>query len=154
MRIIAQTVCLLAITANLPAQAPQKITINYPTRSAASWPLYVAKEAGIYAKYGLDANIIFGVHPAGVAMLVSGEGQWIPVGTDVSGGAAAMQSGRADATLLTAPANYRLEEMGYKNLGNLADFNDIYIATGYLFRKSTIAADPKLPEKIIKAHAE
>jgi ABC-type nitrate/sulfonate/bicarbonate transport system substrate-binding protein len=214
------------------AQGLQKITINYPTRSGASWPMYMAKEGGYYAKYGLDANLVFGVHPAGIAMLVSGEAQeanysleqamqaslkdgsfvmvgsslnkalfalmarkdmpnikglkgqriavgqigdapynytvallrtlglglrdvqWIPVGTDVSGRAAALTSGRADATLLTAPNYFRLEEEGYKNLANLADHDDIYAATVYMLRKSTVASDPKLPEQLIKAQAE
>jgi ABC-type nitrate/sulfonate/bicarbonate transport system substrate-binding protein len=223
---------LVLVAASLGWSQTQKITINYPTRSGASWPLYIAKEGGYYAKQGLDVNIVFGVHPTGVAALVSGEVQmvnhsleqgmqaavkdgqfviagspgykgffslmarkdigsikdlkgkrlavgqvgdapynytnailakfgignrdvqWIPVGTDVSGRAAALQSGRADATLLTQPANFRLEEAGYKNLGNLADFDDIFIATGYLFRRNAVTADPKLPEKIIKAHTE
>jgi ABC-type nitrate/sulfonate/bicarbonate transport system substrate-binding protein len=80
--------------------------------------------------------------------------QWIPVGTDVSGRAAALLGGRADATLLTAPNYFRLEEQGYKNLANLADHDDIYAATVYLFRRNAIAANPKLPEQIIKAQAE
>src|SRR5262249_5368645 len=80
--------------------------------------------------------------------------QWIPVGTDVSGRAAALTSGRADATLLTAPNYFRLEEQGYKNLANLADHDDIYAATVYMLRKSTVASDAKLPEQLIKAHAE
>ena len=54
------------------------------------------------------------------------------MGTDVSGRAAALISGRADATLLTAPNYFRLEEQGYKNLANLADHDDIYAATTYL----------------------
>ena len=214
------------------AQGLQKITINFPTRSGASWPMYMAKEGGFYSKYGLDVNLVFGVHPAGIAMLVSGEAQetnysleqamqaslkdngfvlvgsslnkalfalmarkdmgdikglkgkrvavgqigdapynytvallrtlglglrdvqWIPVGTDVSGRAAALTSGRADATLLTAPNYFRLEEEGYKNLANLADHDDIYAATVYMMRKSTLASDPGLAEKIIKAQAE
>jgi ABC-type nitrate/sulfonate/bicarbonate transport system substrate-binding protein len=214
------------------AQSLQKITINFPTRSGASWPMYLAKEGGYYQKYGLDVTLQFGVHPTGIAMLVSNEAQesnysleqsmdaslrdqnfvmmgsslnkalfalmarkdltdikqvkgkriavgqvgdapynytvallskykigvrdvqWIPVGTDVSGRAAALQGGRADATLLTAPNYFRLEEQGYKNLANLADHDDIYAATVYLFRRNTIAANPKLPEQIIKAQAE
>src|SRR5271166_534107 len=58
------------------AQAPpplQKITINYPTRTGQVWPLYLAKEGGYYQKYGLDVNLVFGTHPAGIAMVVSGE---------------------------------------------------------------------------------
>src|SRR5579863_1034795 len=210
----------------------QKVTINYPNRSGSNWPLFLAKEGGYYQKYGLDTTLIFGVHPAGIAMLVSGEGQmvnssleqlmqaasrdgslvltgsslnrgmfalmanknipdikalkgkriavgqigdapygyviallgksglsardveWIPVGTDVSGRAAALQSGRADATLLTAPAYFRVEETGYKTLDNLAEHEDIFASTAYIMKKSAVASDPGLPEKLIKAHAE
>jgi len=64
------------------AQSLQKVTISYPTRSGASWPMYIAKEAGIYAKYGLDVNLVFGVHPAGIAMLISNEAQMTNYGID------------------------------------------------------------------------
>lgn len=225
-------IAALAVAHLAPAQPLQKITINYPTRSGASWPMYIAKEGGYYQKYGLDVDLKFGVHPAGIAMLVSAEAamanysleqameastkdgsfvmvgsslnkalfalmanknfsdvkqlkgkrlavgqlgdapynytvallktyglglrdvQWIPVGTDVSGRAAALVSGRADATLLTAPNYFRLEEQGYKNLANLADHNEIYAATVYMLRKSKVASDSNLPEQLIKAHAE
>jgi len=223
---------IAAMVVACTAQPLQKITINFPTRSGASWPMYIAKEGGYYQKYGLDVDLKFGVHPAGIAMLVSNEAamanysleqsmeastkdgsfvmigsslnkalfalmarkdlanikqvkgkriavgqisdapynytvallskygvkrtdvQWIPVGTDVSGRAAALTSGRADATLLTAPNYFRLEEQGYKNLANLADHDDIYAATVYLLRKSRVDSDQKLPEQLIKAHAE
>jgi len=36
----------------------RKITISFPTRSAASWPLFIAKEGGYYEKYGLDVDVI------------------------------------------------------------------------------------------------
>jgi ABC-type nitrate/sulfonate/bicarbonate transport system substrate-binding protein len=213
------------------AQNLQKVTINYPTRSGATWPLYIAKEGGYYAKNGLDVDLQFGVHPAGVAMLTSGQAvmvnhsleqgmvastrdgsfalmgsssnkglfaliaqkqfsdpkqlkgkriavgqigdapynytvallgtyglgvrdvQWVPVGTDVTGRATALTTNRADATLLTAPNYFRLEEAGFKNLANLAE-HEVFAATTYMFAKSAITANPKLPEQIIKAHAE
>jgi len=214
------------------AQTLQKVSINYPNRSGSNWPLFIAKEAGIYQKYGMDVKLVFGVHPAGIAMLVNGEGQmvnssleqlmqaaskdgsmvlvgsslnrgvfalmankniasikdlkgkkiavgqvgdapygylitllgknglkprdvqWIPVGTDVSGRAAALQSGRADATLLTAPAYFKVEEAGYKTLANLVEHPEVFASTAYIFKKSVVASDPKLPENLIKAHAE
>jgi ABC-type nitrate/sulfonate/bicarbonate transport system substrate-binding protein len=223
---------LLLLAVSAWAQPLQKITIVYPTRSAASWPMFLAKEGGYYQKYGLDVNLVFAVHPGGVAMLVSGEGaeynssleqamqaavkdgsfvimgsslnkglfalmgrkgitdikevkgkrvavsqlgdapynytvallgknnigyrdvQWIPVGTDVNGRVAALTSGRADATLLTAPSYFRLEEEGYKVLADLADHDDIFASTTYMFSKATVKKDPKLPEQIIKAQAE
>ena len=227
--------CLLT-AALLPgwAQTSQlrKVTINYATRTGTTWPLYIAMEAGYFAKYGLDANIVFGVHPAGVAMVVSGQAamtnypleqamiaasrdgslaiigspyrkslfalmaaknfasvrdlkgkrlgvsqigdapynyavgllakfgltprdvQWIPIGTDVNGRAAALVSGRVDATMLTAPVYFRLEAQGFKSLANTSDYDDLYAPTVYLFKKSLVAADPKLPELLIKAHTE
>lgn len=214
------------------AQTLQKITINYPNRSGSNWPLFLAKDGGYYQKYGLDVNLVFGVHPAGIAMLVSGEAQmvnssleqlmeaaskdgslvlvgselnrgafalmarkditsiqqlkgkriavgqigdapygylvallgksglssrdvqWIPVGTDVSGRAAALTSGRVDATLLTAPAFFRVEAAGFKTLANLTEHPDIFASTALLMKKSVVASDPKLPERLIKAQAE
>jgi ABC-type nitrate/sulfonate/bicarbonate transport system substrate-binding protein len=222
-----------AALAVLAALAPaQKITINYPTRTAQSWPLYIAKEGGYYQKYGFDATLVFGVHPAGIAMVVSGEAvmtaytleqamqasskdgslvalgspfkkslfalmankriasmrdlkgrsigvsqigdapynysvgllakaglnprdvQWVPVGTDVTGRAAALVGGRVDATMLTAPVYFKLQQEGYRNLGNISDYDDIYAPSVYLFKKSTLAANPKLAENLMKAHAE
>jgi len=226
------TATLAVLPSWLGAQAARKETINYPTRSGASWPLYIAKEAGYYQKYGLDVDLQFGVHPTGVAMLTSGQAamvnhsleqgmlagtrdasaftlmgsssnkglfalvaqkgvglkqlkgkriavgqigdapynypvallgtmglgardvQWIPVGTDVSGRAAALQTNRADATLLTAPNYFRLEEAGFPVLANLADNAKVFLSTVYLFARKATTADPTLAESVIKAHAE
>lgn len=216
-----------------PAQSPlQKITINYATRTGTTWPLYIAKEAGYFQKYGLDVDLAFAVHPAAIAMVISGDAamtnypleqamlagskggaleivgspyrkslfalmapktfgsvrdlkskrigvsqigdapynyavallgkfgltprdvQWVPIGTDVNGRAAALVAGRVDATMITAPVYFKLEEKGYKALANTSDYDDIYAPTVYLFRKATIAANPKLPELLIKAHTE
>ena len=215
------------------AQQLQKVTLNYPTRSGASWPLFIAREGGYYEKQGLDATLVFAGHPAGIAMVVSDQAQmssynlesvmqassrgdapfavvgaslnkayfalmtrkdvasvtdlkgktfavsqigdppynytsaflrkfgmtprdvqWIAAGADATGRAAALSAGRADATLLTPPAYFRLEEAGFKSLGNLADHDDIFAATTYLMKKTTIVASPRLPEQLIKAHAE
>ena len=223
---------LLALTAAAQPPLLQKITINYATRTGTSWPLYIAMEAGYFQKYGMDAKIVFGVHPAGIAMLVSGEAvmtnypleqamiassrdgslaivgspyrkslfalmagknvpnvralkgkrvgvsqigdapynyavallgkagltprdvEWVPIGTDVNGRAAALTGGRVDATMLTAPVYFRLEEQGYKSLANTSDYDDIYAPTVYLFKRATVAANPKLAEALIKAHTE
>ena len=228
---VVAAVVLLSI-APAHVQPLQPITINYPTRSGASWPLFIAKEGGYYQKYGLDATMVFAGHPAGIAMIVSGQAhlssynlesvmqasvrdasftvvgssvnraffvlmsradiksvgdlkgkilavsqigdppynyasaylkkfgvgvrdvQWVAVGTDANGRAAALAAGRADATLLTPPAYFKLEDAGFKSLGNLAEHDDIFASTTYLLKKSTIAASPKLPEQLIKAHAE
>jgi len=223
-----------AATCALEAQTQplQKITINYATRTGTTWPLYIAKEGGYFEKYGIDAKIVFGVHPAGIAMVVSGEAQmtnypleqampavskdgsmviigssyrkssfalmanksiaslkdlkgkkigvsqigdapynyavgllskagltprdveWVPIGTDVNGRAAALIGNRVDATMLTAPVFYHVEQQGFKQIANTSDFDDIYAPTVYVFKKSLVAANPKLPETLIKVHAE
>jgi ABC-type nitrate/sulfonate/bicarbonate transport system substrate-binding protein len=229
---ISRITLVILVTASFLLQQPQKIIINFPTRSGASWPLFIAKEGGYYQKYGLDASLVFANHPAGVAMVISGEAQmtsyslesamqasakdnslvmignslskavfalvarkefstvkdlkgkriavsqlgdppynygiallkkfglssrdvqWVPIGTDVNGRVGALQSGRVDATLLTAPAYFKLETTGYKTLANLADYDDIFASTMYLMKKNTITSNPILPELLIKAHAE
>jgi ABC-type nitrate/sulfonate/bicarbonate transport system substrate-binding protein len=214
-------------------QQLQKTAINFPTRSGASWPMFIAKEGGYYQKYGLDVNLAFGAGTIGIAMIASGEAamtnssmeqalqaasrdpnslvmmgstlnrgmfalmapaktgspkelrgkrvavsqigdapynysvallakfglkprdvQWVPVGTDANARAVALTSGRADATLLTAPAYFPLEKQGYRAIANMADYADIYASTVYLFTRKTVAANPGLPEAIIKAQAE
>ena len=230
--LVAVAAAIVTLAVQPRAQGLQKVTINYPTRSGASWHLYIAKEGGYYQKYGLDVDLQFGVHPTGVAMLTSGQAvmvnhsleqgmvagsrdagtftlmgsssnkglfalvaqkglttkdlkgkrfavgqvgdapynytvallgtfglgvrdvQWIPVGTDVSGRAAALQSNRADATLLTAPNYFRLEEAGFPVLANLADHPTVFLSTVYLFSRKATKDNPKLAESIIKAHAE
>src|SRR6476619_848207 len=58
------------------AQAKTKMKGINPTRSASSWTMWIAKEAGYYDKYGLDVTPEFGVHPVGIAGLISGDVQF------------------------------------------------------------------------------
>ena len=214
----------------IPAQS--QVTINYPAITGPTWPLYIAKHGGYYGKYGLDVNLVYGVHPAGIAMLLSGEAamtnygleqamqasskdgslvaygspfkksllalmaskdirslrdlkgkrvgvsqvgdtpytyalallakaglnsrdvQWSGVGSGGNGPAVALASHRVDAALVAAPAYFRLEAEGFRSLANISDFEEIYAPTVFLFKKSTIAANPRLPELLIMAHAE
>ncbi len=224
---VAATVTLLA-----QAPKPQDITINYPAKAPANWPLFIAKEAGYYEKYGINAKMVFGVHPAGIAMIVSGEAQatnypmeqamqaasqdgslvimgspmnrglfammtktdvksvkdlkgkrfgvsqlgdppynfalailaknglnsrdvqWVPLGTDGNGRVSALVAGRIDATMIPPPAYFKLEGQGFKEIANLADYQELYAPMAYVFKKSVVAANPKLPELLIKAQAE
>jgi ABC-type nitrate/sulfonate/bicarbonate transport system substrate-binding protein len=223
----------LAFLAALPAFGQLKeITINYPAKAPANWPLFLAKEGGYYQKYGLNAKLVFAVHPAGMAMVVSGEAvmtnypmdqamqaamrdpsivimgsplnralfammtrdsvkrvqdlkgkkfgvsqlgdppysfaleilgkygigprdvEWVPLGTDGNGRVAALVSGRIDATMVPPPAYFKIEPQGFKEIANLADNPDLYAPLAYVFKRSTLAANPKLPELLIKAQAE
>src|SRR5678815_1891265 len=73
--IFALLIAVVGLTISVSAQQPtlQKVSINFPTRSAASWPMFIAKEGGYYQKYGLDVNLAFGAGNIGVAMIASGE---------------------------------------------------------------------------------
>lgn len=209
-----------------------KLTIAYPTRSGASWPLWLARHAGIYQKHGLDVALEFAVHPAGIAMLVSGQAQminygleqilaasvrdpalvmmgsslgkgnfalmahkgiarmedlkgrrvgvgrvgdtlyvytlellrkngmserdvqWVPTGTDASSRVKMMQAGSIDASLVVAPAYFKLEAQGYNVLDLLVNHPDIFVSTAYVFKKSWVKDNPELPARLIMAHAE
>jgi ABC-type nitrate/sulfonate/bicarbonate transport system substrate-binding protein len=226
------TFVFVAVCALAQTPALQKIDVNYAAKTGTTWPLYIAKEGGYYQKYGLDVNLVFAVHPAGIAMVVSGEAamtnypleqamaacsrdgsltmvgsqykkslfalmaaktfssvrelkgkrigvsqigdapynysvgllakfgltpkdvEWVPIGTDVNGRAAALTAGRVDATMLTAPVYFKFEQQGYKSLANTSDYEDIYAPTVYVFKKTTLAAHPTLAESVIKAQAE
>src|SRR5262245_66595126 len=63
-------------------------------------------------------------------------------------------AGRVDASMITAPVYFKLEAIGYKSLANISDYEDIYTPTVFLFKKTTVAANPTLPELLIRAHAE
>src|SRR6516165_9363398 len=73
----------------------QKTAINFPTRSGASWPMFIAKEGGYYQKYGLDVNLAFGAGTIGVAMISSGEAQMASYSLESS-----MQAAAKDASLV------------------------------------------------------
>src|SRR5438477_2961497 len=73
-RLVLSIAGLLIVLSGWPrAQQPQKVTINYPTRSGASWPMFIAKEGGYYQKYGLDVSLEFGAGTIGIAMISSGD---------------------------------------------------------------------------------
>ena len=210
----------------------QKVTALYGARSGASWPMWMANDGGYYRKYGLDVALVFGVHPAPIAAVISGQAvmtpagadpallsaskdpslvllgsylnkgsfalvanknmnqisqlagkrigvgrvgdppyhftlsllrkhginpkdiQWLSVGVDAAARAASLHTGQIDATLVTAPAYFRLEAAGFPVLAVLSDYDDIYVSTYYLFRRDTTLTNRVVAEGFIKAHAE
>ncbi len=215
------------------AQTPKALRGIYPTRSTSSWPFYIAREAGIYAKNGIDAKLEFGVHPIGLAGLISGEIQftnysvddttaaslrdptalvvyssllskasfalmarpefatieslrgkrmgcgrigdppyhytvglikkfglkagdlqWVPTGSDAAVRAQMLLAGQLDAGLITSPAWYALEAKGLKRITGLQEHPDLGIFTGLTMRRSYAAANPDVPEKLIRSHAQ
>jgi ABC-type nitrate/sulfonate/bicarbonate transport system substrate-binding protein len=101
-----------------------------------------------------DAPYNYTIGLIGKVGLTPRDVEWVPIGADVSARAAALVSGRVDATMITAPVYFKIEQDGFTNLGNISDYDDIYAPSVYLFKKSTVTADPKLAERMIKVHAE
>ena len=81
----------MVASAAVPAssQAAVKLRAVNPTRSASSWPMWLAAEAGYFAKYGLEVTPTFGVHPVGIAGLMSEEIQYTNYSLDDSAAASA-----------------------------------------------------------------
>jgi ABC-type nitrate/sulfonate/bicarbonate transport system substrate-binding protein len=80
------------------AQPLQKSVAMVGARSGASWPLWIAKEARLYAKYGLDVELVYAVHPAPIAAVMTGH--------------AAMTSSGSDPALLAAAKEPSLVVLG------------------------------------------
>ena len=58
--------------------------IVYPAPSSTTWPLWIAKEGGIFEKNGLSAAVDFALHPAGPAAVISGEALTHNLGLDTA----------------------------------------------------------------------
>jgi ABC-type nitrate/sulfonate/bicarbonate transport system substrate-binding protein len=100
-----------------------------------------------------DAPYNYAVGLLAKAKLTPRDVQSVPVGAGAGARAAAVESGRAEATMLTAPEYYKLESEGFKNLANIASADDIYAPSMYLFKKSAVQGND-IAERMIKAHAE
>jgi ABC-type nitrate/sulfonate/bicarbonate transport system substrate-binding protein len=89
------------------AQSLQKSVAMVGARSGASWPLWIAKDGGYYAKHGLDVELVYAVHPGPIAAIISGH--------------AAMTSAGSDPALLAAAKDPSLVVLGsFMNKGSFA----------------------------------
>src|SRR5215467_9062506 len=80
------------------------LTISYPSISGAQAVLWVAKENGIFAKNGLDVDLVYiGGGPRSMAALLSGQLQVI--GTGGNSLVAANLNGAKDAVLIATTYN-------------------------------------------------
>ena len=110
-RAAAVTFCSLLLVSfaapNLFAQSLQKAVAMIGARSGASWPLWIAKEARLYAKHGLDVELVYAVHPGPIAAIISGH--------------ATMTSSGSDPALLAAAKDPSLVVLGgFMNKGSFA----------------------------------
>jgi len=87
IRGVACAIAAAGLFASAPADAQKKpvdVNIIYGAPSSTSWPLWLAKEGGYFEKYGINATVTFGMHPAGPAAVVSGDALTHNLGLDTS----------------------------------------------------------------------
>ena len=93
MKKIFSTVALLFVFASAVAAQEKKLeplVVSYASVSGSRAPLWIAKEMGLFEKYGLDGNPIF--VPAGypsISALISGDVQFIATGGSLVAAASA-----------------------------------------------------------------
>ncbi|MBI1993226.1 MAG: ABC transporter substrate-binding protein [Deltaproteobacteria bacterium] len=95
---LAAAVCFLSLAPwnNLPAQ--EKIRISYSSVDTSNAIWYVAQDAGLYKKNGLDVDLIFiPSTTTSVASLLAGD---VPVGNASGGGVAAAVVGGANLVIV------------------------------------------------------
>ena len=68
-----------------PGSSSERAIILAPKGRDAAVAATLIREAGFYAKHGLDVKLDFGVHPVGLAGLVSGEIQFTNYSIDDTG---------------------------------------------------------------------
>jgi NitT/TauT family transport system substrate-binding protein len=59
MKAMTLAVCLLLLVSFRASAQPAKMTVGYGSISAAQFPVWMAKEAGIFSKNGLDVQLVF-----------------------------------------------------------------------------------------------
>jgi ABC-type nitrate/sulfonate/bicarbonate transport system substrate-binding protein len=104
---VALLLTLLSSAELLLAQTAQKAVAMVGARSGASWPLWIAKDGGFYTKHGLAVELVYAVHPAPIAAVISGQ--------------AVMTSSGSDPALLAAAKDPALVVLGgFMNKGSFA----------------------------------
>lgn len=106
--VLLATSAIFSFSATLSLAEPlKKAVAMVGARSGASWPLWIAREARLYEKYGLDVDLVYAVHPGPIAAIISGH--------------AAMTSAGSDPALLAAAKDPSLVVLGgFMNKGSFA----------------------------------
>src|SRR5215475_9258286 len=98
-RVLALSIVLLLAFSSSAGGQPARLNVSYSSESPGSLPVWIAKESGLYAKNGLDVQLLRVTGNVAVMALVSGE-----VNIGLMGGSAAITSnlGGSDAVIVAA----------------------------------------------------
>ena len=112
-----------------------KIRVGYPSPSASMYPLFVTKEAGVFEKYGLDAELIYvqgvqmvQVHTAGQLDFTSTSGI-VTLQSSVNGSDLILLANSIESHLMkiiahpsiAGPADLKGKSIGVTRFGSLTD---------------------------------
>lgn len=134
--VLAAFSLIIAISTAAAGAAPlQKIKVGYPSPSASMYPLFVTKEAGLFEKYGLDAELIYvqgvqliQVHVAGQLDFSNVSGI-VSLQSAVSGSDLILLANSIESHLLkvmahpsiNGPADLKGKTLGITRFGSLTD---------------------------------
>ena len=96
---LALSIVLLMAFCSSAGSQPARLNVSYSSESPGSLPVWIAKESGLYARNGLDVQLLRVTGNVAVMALVSGE-----VNVGLMGGSAAIASnlGGSDAVMVAA----------------------------------------------------
>jgi ABC-type nitrate/sulfonate/bicarbonate transport system substrate-binding protein len=80
--------------------------------------------------------------------------QWVPTGTDASARVTMLVTGQIDAALITPPSWYKVEAQGMKPLTLLEDHPGTVLTVGNVYKKTWVAQNPDVPERVLRAQGE
>ena len=137
------SVALFFLSANVSAQELKKIKIGYPAISYNQIHIWVAKDAGLFKKHGLDAEIVFfrGGQMATQA-LVAGDPPIVNIGTVVQAGLQghdvvliASSENAYNYSVVARPGIAKIEQLKGKRLGVSGFGSASYNASLILLKK-------------------
>ena len=119
---------LLIMSCGQWEEGPKKYVVTSQALSGASWPLFIGIEGGYFEKYGLDLELKYSRHPAGVAGVSSGDVLTINIGLD-TGIAAASKGNRL--VMVGSPVNIgSFVLMGTKDIKDVKELANKRITIG------------------------
>src|SRR6266540_1143628 len=160
-------VLLMPCSSRAAAAPPAKIVVTFGGLNERSGVLFVAKDAGIFQKHGLDADVV-GVRsgPVGMAALAAGETQFhggsatgASIGAMVSGdqsvtAQALATGGIIDGAYLGYTFGPQLERQGFRVLGDLLKMGIPFQGLGIMGRRSFVDRSPDVVERTLRAMVE
>jgi ABC-type nitrate/sulfonate/bicarbonate transport system substrate-binding protein len=81
--VLVMALGLLISSEGRPQNPLHKVVAMVGARSGASWPLWLARDGGYYRKHGLDVELVYAVHPAPMAAVISGQAAMTSTGADL-----------------------------------------------------------------------